>query len=116
MTNPEVIQNAYKGLDILARWDRDSAVWGAYGWLLDNSAGYPVAALMQEESTSSAKWWADAASPVELECYLLAAATKLHEQKSALHGKHIKRLIAVLYKNMSPDERVAFKAWMEKQE
>lgn len=116
MTSPEVIQNVYKGLGILSTWDRDSAVWGAYDWMIDNSAGMPYVALLSESARSDALFWADTASPIELECYMLAAVRKLTEQRSSFHGKHIKRLIAALYGSMSPNERVAFKAWMEKQE
>lgn len=105
----------YKAMNLLAGIDRDTAVWASCNWLADSSSGIPEIALLQESVRSDALFWADTATPIELECYLLAAVRKLTENRLSFHSKHIKRLIAALYQSMSPSERVAFKAWMEKQ-
>lgn len=116
MTREDVAQATLNAIAYAAKVDPHAAAWGAYAFLQDRAYGMPSVSLMQEDARSQSLFWADTASPIELECYMLAAATKLAENGSLFHGKHIKRLIAALYKKMSPDERAAFGAWIKTQE
>lgn len=103
----------YRVLDRFAADDYDAAKWAAHCWAQDNSHGQPAISMMQEEARSDALFWAETASPMELECYLLAASRKLAENGSMMHTRHIKRLIAGLWGCMNAGEQGAFLAWIE---
>lgn len=117
MTDPRadaVAEEALRLLAACAKADPNAAAWAAAAHLQDRSAGMPAVALMQETARSDARFWADTASPIELECYLLAAADKLIESGSLFHGRQIKRLIAGLWDRMSPEEQRAFLLYLQR--
>lgn len=91
---------------------REGAAWGAYDWLQSNSAGLPYVPMVEEAARDDARYWAETASPIELECYAFAALDRLQGKPFA--GRQIKRMVASLWRQMSPTERAAFKAWIEK--
>jgi hypothetical protein len=90
--------------------------WAVSAWMQDNTQRLPHMRLSMEEAKKDAQDWADGAGPVDLEYFMLASTMKLAENGLMLHGKQIKRLIANLYKIMSPTERVAFKQWIAKED
>lgn len=90
----------------------DGAAWGAYDWLQTTSYGLPYVSMIEEAARDDARFWAETASPAELECYALAALDKLATAPFA--SRQIKRMIAALWGRMSPNEQQAFKAWIGK--
>jgi hypothetical protein len=92
----------------------EGASWAAYEWLhVSGSAGMPPLALVDSAAREEARFWAETASPAELECYALAALDRLRGGPFA--ARHIKRMVAGLWGRMSPAEQEAFKAWIAKQ-
>lgn len=89
----------------------DGAAWGAYNWLTGTSAGLPYVPLMHETARDDARFWAETATPIELECYALAAADRLAGLGAMFGTKQIRRLSGALWRRMSPDEKAAFLAW-----
>lgn len=111
MTDTALFHNVWDSLNSAARISKEQTVWATHAWLQSTEAGQPFVALMQEDARRDSLFWAETATPAELECYMLAAATRLAENGSHFHGKHIKRLIAALFKKMSPTEQDAFLRW-----
>lgn len=109
-----VTAHTLRHLAACAEASEAGAVFGALAFLQDRSAGMPLVALMLETARSDARFWAETASPVELECFMLASADKLAENGSLFHGRQIKRLVAALWQRMSPDEKKAFLQWLQK--
>lgn len=90
----------------------EATAWAAHAFLQDRSPGLPLITESAEHAREDALFWSETARPEELECYLLAAARRLEENKSLFHGRHIKRLIAALWRSMSPQEQDAFRAYI----
>lgn len=90
----------------------EGAVWAAYDFLQVNSAGMPYVTMVEESARDDARFWAETASPVELECYALAALDRL--APALFVSRQIKRMVAALWSRMSPAEQQAFKAWINK--
>jgi hypothetical protein len=88
----------------------EGASWAAYDWLIASAAGVPDNPL--GFAREDARFWAEVASPPELEAYALAAMDKIAGAPFA--SRHIKRLIAALWGRMHPIEQQAFKDWIEK--
>ena len=88
----------------------------AIAWLQDRSTNMPELSSLNETTRRDSMFWADLATPYELQCYMLAASTRLAGLGSMFHSRYIKQLIAALYKMMTPDEQAAFMAWVQKQE
>ena len=87
----------------------EGASWAAYDWLMAASAGVPDNPL--GFAREDARFWAELASPAELEAYALAALDRLAGAPFA--SRQIKRLVAALWGRMSPAEQQAFKAWID---
>lgn len=99
-------------LSACATVSQEGATWAAYDWLQINSAGVPYAIMAEATARDDARFWAETASPAELECYAVAAIDRL--APAPFTSRQIKRLIAVLWARMSPSEQSAFKAWINK--
>ena len=90
----------------------EGAVWAAYDWLQGNSAGMPYVTMAEGAAREDARFWAETASPAELECYALAALDRI--TPGPFTSRQIKRMVAALWSRMSPAEQQAFKAWINK--
>ena len=99
-------------LNACATVSPEGAAWAAYDWLQVHAAGMPYVALTETTSREDARFWAETATPPELEAYALAALQRLHSSPFA--GRQIKRLVASLWRQMSPTEQTAFKEWIAK--
>ena len=95
--------------------DRSKALMGQWAavtaahWLERNGAGCPDVPLLQEKVREDAQLWAGCAHQAELEAYLSAALGEM--EKSVLTTKAAKRLAALSYKSLSPEDRAAFIEW-----
>lgn len=105
---------ALEQLTNLSELDAEGTAWAAYDWLALSSAGVPMIDALNGDARQSAQYWAELATPAELEAYMLAAAYKL--QGAPFASRQIKRLIASLWRIMSPNEKAAFKGWIDGQE
>lgn len=99
-------------LNACATVSPEGAAWAAYDWLQIHAAGMPYVALTETASREDARFWAETATPPELEAYALAALQRLHGSPFA--ARQIKRLVASLWRQMSPAEQTAFKEWITK--
>lgn len=97
-------------LNACAMVSPDGAAWAAYDWLQIHSAGAPYAPLIDGAAREDARFWAETASPAELECYALAALDRLQGKPFA--ARQIKRMVAALWRQMTQAEQQAFKAWI----
>lgn len=100
-------------LNACATVSPEGAAWAAYDWLQVHAAGMPYVALTETTSREDARFWAETATPPELEAFALAAMERLAPAPFA--SRQIKRLVAALWGRMSPAERQAFKEWITKQ-
>lgn len=98
-------------LNACAKVSPEGAAWAAYDWLQINGAGAPYVPLIEGAARDDARFWAETATPAELECYALAALDRLNGKPFA--ARQIKRMIASLWRQMTPAERAAFKTWIE---
>ena len=90
----------------------EGASWAAYDWLQMHSAGLPYVSLVDTAAREDARFWAETASPSELESYALAALDRM--APGPFVSRQIKRMVAALWSRMSPTEQQAFKAWINK--
>jgi hypothetical protein len=111
-----VTEAALGRLNTLGQIDAQGVAWAAYDWLQMNEAGLPYVPLLEDAARQNALFWSETATPAELEAYTLAAIDRLSDVSAIFTGRQIKRLVAGIYKRMSPDEREAFKGWIAKQE
>ncbi|MDA3877745.1 MAG: hypothetical protein PF483_11735 [Halothiobacillus sp.] len=118
MRGSMVAKAALDRLGALAAIDAPATGWACYDWLHINGAGMPYVSVLDTTAREDARFWAETAQPHELECYALASVDKLR----ALSGGHalfaskqIRRLSGALFSRMSPEEKKAFAAWIEKQ-
>lgn len=116
-----VMSSAFSKLNTLAAHDADATAWAAYGWLQNASAGMPYLPGLEQGARDDARFWAETATPPELECYALAACDKLSGMASGdgmssghalFAGRQIKRLAGALWRRMSPLEQKAFLGWI----
>jgi len=106
---------AARGLECLASLatvSPDGAAWAAYGHLQQAEAGLPYVSALEDTARQDARFWAETATPAELQAYALAALDRLAPAPFA--SRQIKRMIAALWSRMSPAEQEAFKKWIEK--
>ncbi len=100
-------------LNACATVSSEGAAWAAYDWLQINGAGLPYVSMVDNAAREDARFWAETATPPELEAFALAALDRLAPAPFA--SRQIKRLVAALWGRMSPAERQAFKEWITKQ-
>lgn len=99
-------------LNACATVSPDGAAWAAYDWLQIHAAGTPYVPLVEGAARDDARFWAETATPPELEAYALAALQRLEGKPFA--SRQIKRLVASLWRQMSPAEQSAFRDWISK--
>ena len=107
-----VMSSAFSKLNTLAAHDADATAWAAYAWLQNSSAGMPYMPGLEQSARDDARFWAETATPPELECYALAACDKLEGTNALFAGRQIKRLAGALWRRMSPVEQKAFLRWI----
>lgn len=107
-----VMSSAFAKLNALAAHDADATAWAAYGWLQNASAGMPYMPGLEQSARDDARFWAETATPPELECYALSACDKLAGFNALFAGRQIKRLAGALWRRMSPLEQKAFLGWI----
>ena len=107
-----VTEAAMGRLNTLGQIDPQGVAWAAYDWLQMNDAGLPYVPLLEDNARENARFWAETATPAELECYALAAMDRLTSVNAIFTSRQIKRLIAGVFKRMTPDERNAFTVWI----
>lgn len=110
---PEHVDLVYRLLNTAKRNIGEWAAVAVTHWLENNGAGCPDVPLMQEKIRDDAALWAGCAHQAEMEAYLSACLTSL--EKSVLTEKAAKRLAATAYKSLTPNDRLAFLQWAEKQ-
>lgn len=98
-------------LDKMAAADKDAAQGAVWNWIWDNRADMPSANLLDDDIRDRARYWAELASTPELEAFMLAAAMRLEGGRSMFHRRHIKRLVASLWRRMWPEDQAAFIEW-----
>ena len=90
------------------------AAWAAYDWLRHGAAGLPYVSMVEGTARQDARFWAETATPAELQAYALAALDRL--APGPFVSRHIKLMVAALWSRMSPAEQAAFRGWIEKQD
>lgn len=111
-----IVTSVFERLDRLATHDSQAVTWACYDWLSLHEAGTPAFDALDGNVRDAARFWAETATPHELECYAFAAVDRLNGMSGGhalFASRQIKRLAAGLFRRMSPDERSAFKTWME---
>lgn len=76
------------------------------GWLEENGAGYPDPDFMFGQMRDDAAFWADTATPAELEAYV-AAGLRAIERRHFAQGAQ-KRLFVAFWERMSDADRRKF--------
>lgn len=105
-------EHATRNLLASSRVSPQAASAAAYAFLQCDGASVPSVQFIEEETRRDAAYWSDTATPVELECYFIAAGMRLAEIGTFNTSRQIKRLIASLWQKMSPDERSSFLEWV----
>ena len=98
-----------------AKVNDQGAALACHAWLEARSEGMPMVALMIETARNDARFWSSTASPVELECYLVAAVDALSSGSGGIHSRQMKRLVAALWQRMTEEERKGFILWVKQQ-
>jgi hypothetical protein len=104
---------ALHGLIIASRMSVRGACCGAASFIDQHGAGYPEVGLLTERVRDDALFWADLASPIELETYAVAAIRALGH--SPLTKAQVKRLGAMAWRRMNDDDRAKFRDWQDAQ-
>jgi hypothetical protein len=110
-----VINAAFDRLGSLAAMSAESVAWACYDWLQIHEAGMPYVQIIEGNAREDARFWAETATPPELECYALAALSRLGGMgggQALFASRQIKRLAGALFRRMSPDEQAAFAKWI----
>lgn len=105
-----IAEQVWSCLNIYSREDRDMTVAMATAWLDQNGAGHPDVPLFQEKVRSDALFWAEVASPGELEAYVVAGIDRM--KGTVFGGRQMKRLAGTVWRRMSPGERAEFMEWI----
>jgi hypothetical protein len=87
----------------------EGASWAAWNYMQADRAGVPD--NLFGFARDDARYWAEIATPPELEAYAVAAMDRL--AGSPFASRQIKRLVAALWGRMSPAEQQAFKGWID---
>lgn len=87
--------------------------WAAQNFLLSSEAGLPLISDLDARSREDARFWAESATPGELQCYALAATDRLGASDAWFSTRQMKRLLAALWRRCAPAERAAFKNWID---
>ena len=109
-----VTEAALGRLNTLGQIDPQGVAWAAYDWLQMNDAGLPYVPLLEDNARENARFWAETATPAELECYALAAMDRLSSVNAIFTSRQIKRLFGALWKHMTDEEKQVITAWINK--
>lgn len=104
----EVAPRALVALDELARVHAGAVREAAAAWLEDNGAGMPELAVVSDGVRGDAAFWADIASPAELEAYVGAGLRVMGRTAFAAEAR--KRLLVLIWQSMTETDRRAFLA------
>lgn len=104
----EVAPRALLALDRLASCHSGAVREAAAAWLEDNGAGSPELATFSEGLRGDAAFWADCASPGELEAYVGAGLRVMGRTAFAAEAR--KRLLVLIWQSMTETDRRAFLA------
>jgi hypothetical protein len=113
-----VISAAFDRLGSLAALNAEGVAWACYDWLQIHEAGMPYVQIIEGNARNDARFWAETATPPELECYAMAAMDRLgglSGGQALFASRQIKRLAGALFRRMSPDEQAAFAKWIGEQ-
>ena len=113
MTDHERAALLWDGLNDCAVQDKKTALVTVSHWLDHHGAGYPDVPLLPEKVRDDARFWSSCATQHELEAYVSAGISEI--ENAALTEKQLRRLLAMAYRRVSAEGRVAFKKWMETQ-
>lgn len=84
----------------------------ASAFLDEVGAGVPEYNSLSDTVRADARYWADTASPYEIECYVAAG---LERAKDTAFGPRMrKRMIGTMWRKMSPQDRAEFLEWAAK--
>jgi hypothetical protein len=97
---------ALRALYRLAEMDNRAALEAAAGFLEEAGAGSPELAFFADNMRSDATFWADIASPAELEAYVGAGLRRMGTTAFAAETR--KRLFVALWQSMPDTEKRAF--------
>lgn len=95
-------------LDHLAGVHAGAVREAAAAWLEDNGAGSPELATFSDGLRGDAAFWADCASPAELEAYVGAGLRVMGRTAFAAEAR--KRLLVLIWQSMTETDRRAFLA------
>jgi hypothetical protein len=109
-----VVDEAFARMNGLASLNASAVAWACYDWLHVHEAGLPYVPLIDGAAREDARFWAETATPAELECYGLAAIDKLRAHNAPFVSRQIKRLVAALWARMAPGEQKSFVEWIVK--
>jgi hypothetical protein len=109
-----VVEEAFSRMSDLAALDASAVAWACYDWLQIHEAGLPYVPLIDGAAREDARFWAETATPAELECYGLAAIDRLRAHNAPFVSRQIKRLVAALWARMAPGEQRSFVEWIVK--
>lgn len=113
MTDEERAGLLWEGLNDCAALDKRIAVATVSHWLEHHGAGYPDVPLIEEKVRDDARFWASCAQQHELEAYVAAGIAEM--ENAPMTEKQLRRLLAVAYRRLSPEGRIAAKKWMDTQ-
>jgi hypothetical protein len=97
---------ALRALFRLAEIDNKAALEAAAGFLEEAGAGTPELSALSEDVRGDAAFWADVASPVELEAYVAGGLRRMGTTAFATETR--KRLFVALWQSMPDAEKRAF--------
>ncbi len=106
----DIANQLWACLNVFLREDRDTAIAVAAAWVEANGSGHPDVPLFQEKVRSDALFWAEAASPPEVEAYVVAGIDRM--KNTAFGGRQMKRMAGTIWRRMSPKERAEFQEWI----
>lgn len=89
---------------------KDAAILAA-AWLEDHGAGFPEFSWQSPSLRSDADYWADIASPPELEAYAAAALRRIERVAFAPSAR--KRLLVMFWQSLPDSDRRAFLAQVD---
>ncbi len=87
------------------------ALWGAAFFLEHHGAGLPQHAHLMDVTRDDARFWADCATPHELEAYIVAGIDRV--KTTPFGSRQMKRLAGTVWRRMSPKERAEFLDWVQ---
>ena len=110
MTDEERAWHLWDALNACKLLNGDLTIATVTHWLEYHGVGYPDAPLMQERLRDDARFWSMCATQPELEAYLVACTVEM--EKTPVTAKAMKRLAALAWERMKPEDRAKFRDWI----